>query len=95
MNANLNLALVALGLGLGLGLVRGAELGRPEADLTPGAVIERGPHHNVLRTFRLELAGDGQLVSRPSRVVQLEDGVNYWEEDQAQWSPSVAEIEIV
>ena len=71
------LCLVAAAVGLGSGSLRGAEADRSEADTTPGEVLERGPHHNVLRSFHLELAGDGQLTPRAGHVVQLEDSINY------------------
>jgi hypothetical protein len=81
--------------GLACALAGHAQPPGPDAELTPGAVLERGPHHNVLRTSRLELAGEGQVAERPARIVQLEDSANYWDEAQAQWAPAVAEIEIV
>jgi len=89
------LCLVAAAVGLGSSPLRSAEADRSEADTTPGEVLERGPHHNVLRSFHLELAGDGQLTPRAGRLVQLEDSLNYWDEDLAQWAPAVAEIELI
>jgi len=87
--------LVAATVGLGSGSLRSAEADRSEGNTTPGEVLERGPHHNVLRSFHLELAGDGQLTPRAGRLVQLEDSINYRDEDLAQWAPAVAEIELV
>jgi hypothetical protein len=58
-------------------------------------VVERGPHHNLVATTRAEIDFEGRPVAVPGRYLQLEDGLNYWDEEQQAWAEAVAEIELV
>jgi hypothetical protein len=85
---------------LGLGAFGAApEPPRPETgpETLPHAtgVVERGPHHNLVATTRAETDFEGRPVAVPGRYVQLEDGLNYWDEEQQAWAEAVAEIELV
>ncbi|HOX03037.1 MAG TPA: hypothetical protein PKW32_11775 [Verrucomicrobiota bacterium] len=56
------------------------------------AILERGPHHQVIQSTRWELNPEGVAASRASTYTQLETGLNYW--DQGQWRAAVEQIEL-
>src|SRR5688572_28633244 len=57
-------------------------------------IVERGPHHNILRTIETEEIG-GETVVHTNEVTQLGTGINYWDEQQNAWIPSSNEIEVL
>jgi hypothetical protein len=61
--------------------------------LAQGAVVEIGPHHQVLQRVVEEIRPDRSVGSRVSTIVELETGMNYL--DGNEWKPTVAEIEII
>jgi hypothetical protein len=57
-------------------------------------VVERGPHHNVLRSLEAEEI-NGEVVIHTNEVTQLGTGINYWDDQQNAWTPSSNEIELL
>ena len=58
-------------------------------------VVERGAHHAVVETTHWEADPEGRPVPVTGRYVQIEDGLNYWEEEFQEWRPAQAVIEVI
>ncbi|MBP8258513.1 MAG: hypothetical protein KA118_02475, partial [Verrucomicrobia bacterium] len=56
------------------------------------AILERGPHHQVIQSTRWALDAEGAWAPRVSTYTQLETGLNYL--DQGQWRAAVEQIEL-
>ncbi|MBL9135318.1 MAG: hypothetical protein JNK85_05600 [Verrucomicrobiales bacterium] len=56
-------------------------------------IVERGPHHSVVERRILE-PGARPTAGTVQRWVQLETGLNYWDESKASWRESVEEVEL-
>lgn len=64
------------------------------AGAQPVVVLERGANHNVVQ--RVSVGRDVARGAGPgtSTYIQLEDGLNYWDEREGQWKESVEVIEM-
>ncbi len=62
---------------------------------SPSTVIERGPHHQVSERIVAITDAKGKVVERKSTVVELQTGLNRWDESGKQWVLADATIEIV
>ena len=58
-------------------------------------VTHREAHQSVVVSVSAQVDDQGAPVEVQHRYVQIEDGLNYWDEESGQWAQSRAEIELV
>ncbi|MDE3068756.1 MAG: hypothetical protein KGJ60_14575, partial [Verrucomicrobiota bacterium] len=63
------------------------------ASATPWAVVERGANHNLWQRTTYETTPSGQTISHVHQYIQIETGLNHWQDNQ--WEPSLAQIDLL